>query len=290
MTSKNIKIRFYVGYVGLNGGDGLVSEVLSRLSAQTSFPCLNYGDAHYQIRGLRKFHNGSSFQGVFAKLRNTDMPHIGDPEGGEREIDMEKNEGVIEKNYFLYYKKHELLVYQSNLHGSTIDAFGKYFSNLVNHATIFSPIIKPDSISRLMKEGREPTRIEVKIAKPTNPDFYPSDDWTDRTLSLMNEMGGSTVNLTISAGGRGKSRQWLMPSVKDFLYKAVASGHAKVAKISLSGLEHPIDLLADRILVIRSVKMNGRYPLETDIYSALLAARDEVSKDLDIYFGSIDGS
>jgi hypothetical protein len=286
MSVKNVKIGFYRGYV--KDSHDAITEVLGGLASSHDYPYIDGGDVQYQIRGLHQFHGGASFKGVFAKLRKNDIPHIGALGGSEREIGIQDDEGVIEKNYFLYFKKNQLLVYQSNFNGSTITALETYFSKRLNTATSFHPILRLDAMQSFLKNELKPTCIEFKIASPTNPAMYDSDDFSRHIISLMSETGGASLGLTINAGGRGKNKKSLFMDIKQTLKNLVLKGDVTAAKIKLDGIEHPVDLLADRIIAIRKVKMNGRYPVEDDMYAALLTAKDEYESALSQYFGALD--
>lgn len=284
MNRKKFKVGFYVGQVGPAGADGLVSETLLDMAREQNGPSVPWGDVFYQIRGLEQFNNGESFKGIFAKIRTHDIPHIGSTAGEERKITLHEDEGVIEKNHFLYFRRNELLVYQSNGNGSTLSAFGNYFSTRLNHTTIFQPILKPEAMSRMMRQDLEPTRIELEVARPTNPDQYPDDIWSSDILKLMNGAGGAKIRLTISADGHGRSARRLYSQIKGKIAALVGSGNATTAKIKMAGIEQPIDLIADRIVTTVSVEMDGRYPSESKMFQALRAAKDRSTSELDAIF------
>lgn len=52
------------------------------------------------------------------------------------------------------------------------------------------------------------------------------------------------------------------------------SGYARSLKVNVeeNGIEHPIDLIADRILSVQNVSMAGKYPMKESIYAALNSA------------------
>jgi len=285
MATRKFKVGFFVGYVGAGGRDGRVSQILLDLSQQQQCPVIASGDVLYQIRELVPFNNGASFRGVFAKIRTTDIPHIGSTDGEEREIDLEDDEGVLEKNHFLYYRQHELLVYQSNGNGSTVDAFGRYFSDIVNHTTVFNAILKADAMRRMMRADLEPRTIELSVARPTNPDLYPNDDWSSELFGLMAGIDGFKAHIKISAEGTGRARGRLMDRAKRAAAALVNSGNANIARIKMAGIEQPIDLIADRVIAQVSVEMNGRYPVPDEMFRALGEAKDQSAEDLDAFLG-----
>lgn len=285
MASRKFKVGFFVGSVGAGGRDGRVSQVLLDLSQLPQCPVITSGDVLYQIRELVPFNNGASFRGVFAKIRTSDIPHIGSTDGEEREIDLEDDEGVLEKNHFLYYRQQELLVYQSNGNGSTVEAFGRYFSDIVNHTTVFNAILKADAMRRMMRADLEPRTIELSVARPTNPDLYPNDDWSSELFGLMAGVDGFKAHIKISAEGTGRARGRLMERAKRAAAALVNSGNANIARIKMAGVEQPIDLIADRVIAQVSVEMNGRYPVPDEMFRALGEAKDQSVADLDAFFG-----
>ncbi|WP_047552183.1 DUF6731 family protein [Methylotenera sp. G11] len=285
MATKKFKVGFFVGCVGAGGRDGRVSQTLLDLSQQLQCQSIVSGDVSYQIRELIPFNNGASFRGVFAKIRTTDIPHIGSTGGEEREIDLDDDEGVIEKNHFLYYRQNELLVYQSNGNGSTVEAFGRYFSDILNHTTVFNAILKADAMRRMMSADLEPRTIELSVARPTNPDLYPNDDWSSELFGLMAGIDGFKARIKISAEGAGRSRGRLMDRAKRVAAALVNSGNANIARIKMAGVEQPIDLIADRVIAQVSVEMNGRYPVSDEMFRALGEAKNQLAEDLDAVLG-----
>jgi hypothetical protein len=285
MNTKKIKIEFYVGRIGPSGTDGLVSRILLDLINKANCPCHSYSGMHYQIRKLTQFNNGESFKGIFAKIRKDDIPHIGSTEGDEREITLDESEGVIEKNHFIYFRKNELLVYQTNKNGSALNALGSYFSSITNHATAFNPIVKLETIKRLMSQNMAPSIVELTVARPTNPDLYPQDDWSQDLFKLMGDMGGAKIRFTIKPEGRGKSRGTLASRVKGWAADLVLDGMATTAKVTLPGIDQPFDLIKDRLAVTLPVQMEGRYPSEDMMFHALRKAKDQSSSELEAFFG-----
>lgn len=285
MTSRKFRVGFFVGHVGAGGRDGQVSQTLLTLSQQARCQAITSGDILYQIRELVSFNDGTSFRGVFAKIRTTDIPHIGGTDGEEREIDLEDDEGVLEKNHFLYFQQHELLVFQSNGNGSTVEAFGRYFSDIVNHTTVFNAVLKADAMRRMMRADLEPRIIELSVARPTNPDLYPNNDWSSELFGLMAGINGFKAHIKISAEGTGQARGKLTELVKRAAAAMVNNGNASIARIKMAGIEQPIDLIADRVIAQVSVEMNGRYPVPDQMFQALGKAKDQSAGDLDAFFG-----
>ncbi len=284
---KTYVVGFFQGVVGPDGRKGRVSRTLRDLALSVC-PIYTYGNVKYEIRDLRQFGNGSSFAGVFAKLRADDIPHIGVPGGAEREIELQRDEGLIEKNHFLYYREHELLVYQTNRNGSSVTQLGQYCSDILNETVAFHPIIQPDAMRRLLRPETLVKHLDLSFARPTNPSWYPRDNWGAQVVSLLRESGGGSMHVQISAEGRGANRRSLPRRVKQAVRDIMGNTNTRVARflVEEDGHEHPIDLIADRIKGKVQVEMSGRYPVPDRMFRALREARDEQLSLLREIFGN----
>jgi len=290
MDSKRFKVRFYVGQVGAAGGDGLVSAALDAMSTG-GCPVTEIGNISYEIRGLLRFNDGATFRGVFARFRSDDLPHVGTPGGGEHELDIEPDDGLLEKNYFLYFRQHQLLVYQENGNGSAVGRLGEYFTRFFGTTTVFQPVLQPDATRRLLRQDVEPMSLELSFARPTNTDWFPADDFSRELLALMNSARAPSVRLLLKGGGRGSNRQPLSRRIKRSIVGLMGHADVKVARLVVDDNEgrHPIDLIADRLTHHIDVQMAGRYPVERSVFSGLMEAKDEHNDALEAIFGAGDG-
>jgi hypothetical protein len=290
MDNKKFKVRFYVGQVGAAGADGLVSAALDGM-ASDGCPVTKIGNLNYEIRGLHRFKNGSSFQGVFARFRSDDLPHVGKPGGKERELDIGPEDGLLEKNYFLYFRQHQLLVYQENGNGSAVGRLGEYFTRYFNTTTVFQPVLQPDATRRLLQNDVEPMSLELSFARPTNANWFPPDDFSKELLALMKSAKAPSIRLLMKGSGRGAQRQPLSRKIKRSVVGLLGHGDVKVARLLVDDNEgrHPIDLIADRLTHHIDVEMVGRYPAEHSVFNGLMEAKDEHNGALEAIFGAGDG-
>lgn len=287
MERKAYKVGFFVGKVGADGKAGTVSKLLGDL-AESKCPVISRGDL-YEIRDLRSFKNGASFAGAFARLRTKDIPHIGEPGGPEREIDLAEKEGLLEKNHFLYFRQHELLVYQANQSGGGVTRFAEYISDIVNETTVFAPVLQPDAVKRLMSGTAALTKLELSFARPTATDFYPKENWSKELMHLMRSADAARAHIEISSKGFGRTprKQHLGNRMKQAVRELVNNIDVRVAKVSVDegGVEHAIDLIADRIKGRVEVEMNGRYPVPEKMFAALREVADDNAGLLREIFG-----
>ena len=288
--TKEYTIEFFVGQVGADGSAGEVGDLLQRLQ-QGGIPVYQSGSLSYDIRDLMVTPKGAF--GVFAKYRTSDIPHIGVPGGGEREVEINDDEGLIEKNHFLYYRKRQLLIWQLNRHGSTERRFAEYLCDCNAETVAFHPVYQPDAVRRLMRNEVVPRALTVSMARPTNPELFRDNELTRGLVSILSQAEGTRLQIRITSDLRSTDAadRRLSDRVKAAMRELAAERTVvSVAKMDVEedGITHPLDLLHDRITSRQSVEMAGRYPLQTAMFEALKTAHDEEGPALDEYFGSED--
>jgi hypothetical protein len=66
--------------------------------------------------------------------------------------------------------------------------------------------------------------------------------------------------------------------------------NVKKAQLELeeSGITHPIDLIADRLVYFEEIELHGRYPDAHDMWTVLMNAKINKQGELDSYFGIQD--
>ena len=235
------------------------------------------GRFSYELRDLSV--QGGCVQGVFAKFRGDQIPHIGEAGGNEREIEIAENEGLLEKNHFIYRPLDRLLVFEQNGHGSRPARLGRYITEQAGEVLTFDPVLQGDAVERLMRGEAEMRSMRVSFARPTNPDLFPEDQWTHSLMEQMAIAGGSSVALSITSDSRSneEEKSKLSARMKGAVTALMRSGYARTVRVKLEedGIEHPIDLMEDRITSVQSVTMAGKYPVRRSIYAALNSAFEE---------------
>ena len=277
MTTKTFSVGFYQGQFGDNNTVETVGDHLRGWADDpATAPLVTLHDTNYELRNLRPFNQGQLIWGEYVKFRDKDLPHIGQMggDGDEREIDLDDREGLIEKNHFIFYKRHQLLIYQNNKNANTINQFARFFTEATGEVTIFNPILRAESMARLMRGEVRPKYVEVSYARPTNSEAVASDDWTNKAFGILNASGGNNALVRISLG-RGPRGRFLNQSIKQSIAELIDQTNVSIARLIVDddGIEHPIDLIADRLKDKIQVKMEGRYPDRSDIYRQLDEAK-----------------
>jgi hypothetical protein len=278
MNTKNYKVRFYCGKVGLNGQDGLVSEIFQSLTNIKPLPQLAIGGVIYQLRDFKPHNNGAVFQGVLAVLRD-DAPHIVDGQDAEKEIELQVDEKLLEKNHFLYFKENELLVWQVNARASHISRFEQYLSNLKNKTIVFDDIVTTSSLKRIQNGIIK--RFEMRIARPKNAMLIDPNNWGDKAFAMMDSAMSSTIAIQMSVRGENG----LSAKVKESILPLLKKPEIRSLKVRLDGETEAIDLIADCIHHKIDVQMEGLYPVTLTVFAGLQSAKDAQSKNLADFFG-----
>ncbi len=275
---KDITIGFFVA----NKAQGAELDLKAFLEHYAAAPHGNGpvfldGRFSYELRDLSA--QGGCVQGVFAKFRSDQIPHIGEAGGNEREIEIAENEGLLEKNHFIYRPLDSLLVFEQNGHGSRPARLARYITEQAGEVLTFDPVLQGDAVERLMRGEAEMRSMKVSFARPTNPDLFPEDQWSRSLMEQMAIAGGSSVVLSITSDSRSddEEKNRLSARMKDSVRALMRSGYARTVRVKLEedGIEHPIDLMADRITSVQSVSMAGKYPVRGSIYAALSSAFEE---------------
>lgn len=289
MTTKTYVVEFYVGQMGADGNAGRVSALLKRMVNGRVHKVFEQGEHVFEVRDLTSHNEGVSFSGVLAKFRSDDLPHVGEPGGNEEELPIQDNQGLIEKNHFLYFRNRELLVWQRNRNGCGITRFEKCLSEASGETTIFNPVYQPDAARRLMRGEVTPLSLEFSMARPTNPEFFPKNEWNEGVMDIMSRAGGARFHIKITSDQRSgdRDKRTLAQRMKAAGKELAGMDGIGVVRFDVddNGVRHPIDLIADRITSRQSVEMNGRYPVKEAMFAALRKGRDEEKRALNEYFG-----
>lgn len=289
MALKRFKVGFYVGCFAKDDGEYTnVSEVFELMhntmeENDTYFPSLDKGNDVYQVRDLIKPIGGSTYKGYFAKFRKNDLPHIATQNRREEsEIDLDEAEGLIEKNYFLFDARYQLLVFQVNSSGLTINAISELITEVSKQTLVFNPVLTKDAAERVINNQHKTKKYELGFTVPQNPDLYPADNWSSNLFSMLNGQGGASCTITVNANPIGRKDGRLIDGVKGWLTQFTNSDiPVRLSKIWFDDGTDPIDLVADRIKAqTQPIEMEGRYPSAIDLYSELARCKNERDEEI----------
>jgi len=281
---KSFGVRFYTANSSTDAPNTIVADTLQTLydkSQREGMPHQICGEdgCRYEIRELQSLGDGASFRGVLAVVRD-DAPHIRAEDGAEREIPLTEQEGILEKNYFLFFRKHRLLVWQVNGRASHVMRFERYLSSLSPHTITFDHVIDRNALDRL--RSGVVTRIQVRVALSRSAQAYDPRVWEGSAFQMMAGAGASTMQFELSTG---RKKIGLKTTVKDAIHRLLNRAETRSIKIKTDGQQEFIDLVTDCITDRIHVSMIGLYPDPTDVFAQLAAAKDRQTARLEAYYG-----
>ncbi|MGC3875011.1 DUF6731 family protein [Halomonas sp. GXIMD04776] len=284
---KTFNLDFFSGESHSDDPDFCIFSVFEEVSRLENAPHYKLGAFDYQLRDLVQA--GNTIKGVLAKFRTSDLPHAGSLDGHERELDLEEREGLIEKNHFIVKRDKNVVVFQRNGHAGRVERLSEYLTNFSGETIVFNPVLQRDSIERMLNDDLKPVSVELSYAPPTNPDFFPEDEWGRNLAVLADLANGSRVRVALSADRRSadEEKHTLRGRIKESAAALARSRRASVARVKVTdgNVDYPIDLIADRIFEPKQIEMRGRYPVPDTMFAALQEAYDERREDINEIFG-----
>jgi hypothetical protein len=243
-------------------------------------------------RDFWDLHRGKTYvRGQFRRWRMDEPPNIGSPGAAAPALDLPPGQGTANLNHFMFWPSRSLLAWQMNPTGSGPGIIKAALSELIEAPVEVLPVVTVDSAKRLMGKDAELLKVELSVAKPKNPDLYPTSEWGVQFMKMMNE--ADHLHLTLSVNSQKKKPGYISDRVKNALKEFAGSEfNPRVVRAKLED-EHGtgfIDLIADRIKSTQEVKpINKSYPPLT-YYRAIKAARDERREDLNAVLGDLDSA
>lgn len=286
--SKKYKIDFY--QLGLTATPQVPSPVEGfRLFLDGGIDT-SYRDSTYtrELFGLGE-RNGGSWVGVLRKFRTEDLPEVARLGGEPEDINLEEGEGLVERNCFVFYPGHNLIGWQVDTHGSSPSRFRNFLSHLWGTRVSLDPVIQPDAVDRLMSGSIEMKEIDISVARPQNPDFFPNDEFSSSVLEMLNSAEAHSIRLHLGVDLR-RDRRGRLSNLLKYGLRGLSGAGATTAKAEVfdaDGVQHTIDLIADRVSSVQETDTDGRVVPNT-LYSLIDVAKQECQAVLDEYFGTND--
>lgn len=269
---KSFGVRFYQGQFGASDEDGTVSDLLLSLLDKHAegelLPQTEHGQLKNELRELSATANRNVIKGVLALVRD-DAPHIREADGGERPIELADQEGILEKNYFLYFVDRQLLVWQVNGKASHISRFERYLTECCGKTIVFNDILQEGSFERL-KRGTV-KHLRFRVAKRRNSQEIDPHNWESDVFDLMSGVDGTVIEVKVSTRRRGRG---LSAGVSNIIHRMMNRDDVSTLQVKLDEQTEPIDLFADRISDRIEVNMIGHYPMPKDIFAKLAEAKN----------------
>lgn len=274
------------------GMDALFASLMDDHNGADTDTVRNIGGRSYELRRIERRQYG--YRGVIGKYRLSNLPHAAVPGGEERELDLREDEGLLEKSYFKYFTENSVLVLQRNRNSINHDRFSRYLS--VNGYTVaLDPIIEPTDIRRLLNGEVSLRSMDIRVAKPTNPELFEGvqHDFNNSLIQGLNASRATVMNLNVRGDGHSRvpEQRFLAADIKRAFVEMKRCFDLQKAQLVVEedGIDHPIDLVTDRVVHNTVMEFEGRYPLPNDMWAALMEAKQEKDAELTNYFGALNG-
>lgn len=243
-----------------------------------------------EIWNLNKRGENYAFQ--LRKFRTNDLPQIGTTGFDAVDLELAERHGLVERNYAMYFPTRQILAWCQNSHGSSPGHLARFLSDRWANQVAISPILQSDAIHRLMRGDVELKKIELTIPRPTNPDLYPAEEFNRSLIDMLREGRADSIHISMGVDGRRRdSAGTLMADLKRTLTEATGLGASTAKAIVFdNGIEHPIDLLTDRVRSTQQVLTDVRYPPSATMYDVIERARQESEGAINGYFGALDNA
>lgn len=290
MTMRQYKARFYQAQSGASNEGKKVSEILLALEKQDEPVTVLLGGTPFEIRHIAD--QKTTIWGVFARIRNHDLPHAGRRGGGERELDLSDDEGLLEKAHFVLSKKTEVMALQLNTLVGYHSKLAAYLTNLASETISLNPILQPDAARRLISRNVRIREFDIAVARPNVATLEEPSRlrhlWNRTIIEVMAGTGAYRMRMVIGADGHANNDgRFITGRFLQSIGELSRSAEVRRARVKFEGGDEDsgtVDLLADQLAADIQVEANGRYPhsfgMWTELDHALRRNSNEIAEVL----------
>lgn len=248
------------------------------------------GPFTYEVRNIVETAYG--YKGVIGKHRNIDLPPAAAIGGDERELELEEGENILEKSHFTFYPNMNVLVLQNNIMCIGNAKLGELLAE-PGYTCSLNPVINPADIRKLAQGNMMLKHAKLRIAKPRNPELLEGieHDFNNTIFQMLAHSNTASLNLELRGNSRSKNpgEKYLDSRIKRALSEVVNTFDVSKCEAILeetdTGINHPIDLVADRVVADKRIEIEGRNASSFSIFSAMEEAKEERNDDLERYMG-----
>lgn len=286
-----MKKKFKIGFYALQvSPTPTVTDVSAGFAAfadgtyPTSLECDGYTRELYSLDHRPK---QKTCAGQLRKFRVENLPEIGALGEAAEQIALADGEGLIEANVFVLFLDYGVLGWLVNGHANSPRQLQRFLSDSWGTKVSLDPIIQPDAVKQLMRDDVEMKTWEVTVARPTNPDVYPSDDFSKDLITMMAGTGADSLKLRFGVHARRKDSAGKLKAGLKSTLRAIADFGASTARTYVYDGEdfEVIDLITSRVSSLQEVEFNGNNPPVTALISAIYQARRDCEGAIRGYFG-----
>ena len=287
---KKIRIGFFTSSSGTKTTVSNAQIAFDKMYNSCVTPNSNAYTTDYQKKKLKivfleKDNHANFYFGYISCSRDGfHLPYIGDENWDEHNIPLDDKKYIVERTYFIYYFKTDILVLsQNHLGPKDNDLAFLLFQHSDNDKPVsFSSIWRKESIKDLLETGNTLRSCELTLAAPRKfsaVDYDLSNSFSKSMIDMMAGTGGSHLKLSL----RGRASQRKL--VRGYLSDEVKSGIKELLEkvpflVRKANVTEPKDTttksLLDQVLLSeKNVHTTEGYAKETDVRTALINAKIE---------------
>ncbi len=290
MTTRRYTARFFQAQSGASNEGKRVSDILLGLEKLDEPVSISLGGSPFEIRHITD--NRSTIWGVFARIRNHDLPHAGRRGGGERELGLSDDEGLLEKAHFVVSKKTQVMALQFNSLVGYHSKLAAYLTDLASETISLNPILQPDAARRLISQNVRIKEFDVAVARPNLSTLVEPAKlahlWNKTIMEVMASTGAYRMRMVIGADGHSNNdSRYITGKFLQSLGELARNVVVRRARVKFEGGDAEggmVDLLADQLAADIEVESNGRYPhsfgMWTELDNALRRSKNEIAEVL----------
>ena len=232
----------------------------------------------YEVRQLKERHDFVC--GVVSKLRLRDIPHAAQAGAPDHALDLDDDEGLIEKAHFSLRVDSGVMVLQRNRTAVGALHFAVMLSRLTGWHVSLTPIATQNAMQRLQSQKNTIRKVELRIARPNGdasitPAISDNPRWNDAVVNALSDSGGYAINVTITGKPRavGQNRflgAKVLSGIKSLLHDQDSSVERARVSYDDEDSDDPgyVDLLLDRIIEKTEVEADDHYPNASEMWRA----------------------
>lgn len=277
-------IRTYFYKLTALGGDGTVTEsdylwslftntalyvngisTVQALNGQTGKRC--------ELRDVSVI--GNVAKGCLALLRD-DAPSLRLTNGNESPLQLAAGERLIEKNYFLYFRELQTVVWHFNLAANHIANLGLMLTTLgaSSRVVTYSHVVKS---AFSLDQDQVIEYVDLKISYPKNSkernevEQLNPTDWGIDPFKILSDSGSRQLSVIL----QNRTDEGLKGSLRRMVDDLTDLSMTRRLKVRVDGADEPVDMLTERYTYKIPVQFNGHSPGADEIFQALQQAKDK---------------
>ncbi|WP_053932181.1 DUF6731 family protein [Pseudomonas coronafaciens] len=247
----------------------------------------SYGSTK-ELYDLRKWSSAKSYAGEIRRIRQSELPEVGALGRKSKQLELDPDEGVIERNFFVYHADNSLLVFHRNDDGNSASHLAQLLTVSAGVPFFAHPVIQPDQAENLLLGKMDIKRFAIRIPKPTNPMLYPQNSTSARTLELLENSGADSIEVIFSIDKKIDTSAGRLSSALQSSIGSLLSLGATKANLELdeNGRIYPVDLIANRLYSKQSISTNSTFPSSEVMYQLADKAKTDQEVSINEYFGT----